>query len=221
MELPHVTLQTTFSGTQKICEYSGAYSDIANAVGLTSSLQNGQYSFDNTGLYAQNSCCDITTPCCSCSPCGGEIGSSVNVGTSNAQEEVQVMLNMLETVGSKNTGDAQCVCQNNLNGDCEDNPDGTYTPQLGRVDLTYGPFTDSTGRYPVNPTGDAAYIQYGLFEQPPSQCSGAILDTFLSIIEAAAIGLLTGGAGDGVAIAQVVANAGGSIAVFGIECALE
>jgi hypothetical protein len=227
MELPHITLLSTFNDQQGICEYSGSYSDIANAVGLTDSLQSGSYSFPNTALYAQGSCCG--GGCCECTYCGGQIENSVNVATSDAQGEVQLMIDHLLAVGPQYTSDQSCSCSCPDEGcycggfgncGCPSQPsDGVNTAQQGRVDLIYGPFSDYTGQYPETPSGAAPYIQYGLSVEPPPQCTGSILNTFLSLIESSLIGLLTGGF-SGAAVASVIAGAGGSVALLAVECAL-
>jgi hypothetical protein len=221
MELPHVTMFTSFSGDIGICEYTSGYYDIATySIGINGYLVNGQNSFTNTGLYAQRGC---GGPCCSIgNTCGGELDNLVNVATTNAAGEVQLMVNQLLAVGPKYTGPSPCSCTNGGSRfPCPANPlPGVYTPQNGRVDLVYGPFTDSTGRHPVNPHGTAPYIQYTLVEEPPNACQGAVLNTFLTVLEGAVVGLLTSGTLTPAIIAQQVASAGGQIAVLGIECAV-
>lgn len=223
MLLPHVTLLANFNNQQGICEYDGSYSDIAGQIGLTLPLSSGVTTVTNSNLYAEGSCCGGL--CCSCEACGGEIGNTISVGTSNAVGEVQLMLDHLNNVGSKHTGSQSCQCscpfgdcqQGEFTVQCPPSPSaGTYTPQQGRVDLVRGPFHDSSGRDPEEPTGVAPYISYAMYEQPTSKCGGATLESFLTSIGEDLFGLLTGEAG----AAGVAAAVGGTAFIVGIECAL-
>jgi len=54
-------------------------------------------------------------------------------------------------------------------------PSGTQTVKQARVDILYGPFTDSTGRYVNQPIGVSPFLSYAISEVPPGRCSGATL----------------------------------------------
>ena len=226
MLLPHITLISTFQGQQGICEYSGSYTDIANAVGLTSSLTSGSFYFPNTALYAQGSCCNGAT-CCGCSNCGGQLANTVNVGTTHAIGEVQLMIDHLLDTGKPLTQTQKCGCNCPSQGcfcglpqncGCPAQPqNGVSTPQQGRVDLIYGPFNSQAGRYPQNPVGVAPFIQYGLMEQPPPQCTGDALAQGLTSLGSGLVGLLTGGIGGAVA-SNIIANVGSTLSISFIRC---
>jgi len=226
MLLPHITLLSTFNGQQGICEYSGSYSDIASAVGLDSSLTSGSFYFSNTGLYAQGSCCNGAT-CCGCTYCGGQISNTVNVGTSSAIGEVQLMIDHLLEAGKAVTQTQTCGCPCPSEGcycglpeycGCPAQPqNGIVTAQQGRVDLIRGPFNSQAGRYPETPLGVAPYIQYGLMEQPPAQCTGDSLAQGLTTLGSGLVSLLTGGIGGAVA-SNIIASVGSTLSISYIRC---
>lgn len=180
MELPHMTILTSFSGQQGICEYSGSYYDIAQAFGLKTGLSSGTSTvFSN--LYAQGGCCNGGN-CCSCSNCGGQLYAAIEFETTGKQGEDTLMLNTLGALGPSNTGTqhcywgvSQCMQGQFIIGCTGSPPSGTYTAQQARTDIIYGPFTDYTGRYPNDPHGVNPYLSYAISELPPARCSGATL----------------------------------------------
>jgi hypothetical protein len=216
MELPHVILLTSFDGQQGICEYGGSYADIANAIGLTSSIQSGQVS---TSLYGQGDCCNGGI-CCTCNNCGGQIVNEIIVETSHGVMEIELMLDQLMAAGPQYTKPQPCrwgvdQCQQGqfTIGCFGSPPAGTNTAQRGRVDVLYGPFSDSTGRHPENPQGVSPYISYSLVELPPAQCDGATLASNGITLGADLLPLFVGGPTPA-GLAAIV----GQIFVTVIEC---
>jgi hypothetical protein len=59
------------------------------------------------------------------------------------------------------------------------------------VDIIYGPFSDSTGRYPNNPQGVNPYLSYAISETAPGKCSGAALASGATTVGAAYFGLIS------------------------------
>lgn len=96
-------------------------------------------------------------------------------------------------------------------------PPGENIPQNGWVGTLYGPFTDGSGKWSIN-NGGNAYIQYQLYEQPPTDCAGGIIGIALSLLESSALAMLTGGfAAEG--IVGILAEAGTDATTLALQCA--
>jgi len=219
MELPHMTIITSFGGKQDICEYGGSYYDIAQAFGLKTGLAGGT-SVVYSNLYAQGGCCNGGI-CCSCSNCGGQLYATIQFETTSGQGEETLMLNQLGTIGRQYTGVQTCrwgvdhCRQGQFDIGCPGSPpSGTYTAQQARVDIIYGPFSDSTGRYPNDPHGVNPYLAYAISEVPPGKCSGATVGSGAITLGAELFGLISA---EGPA---AIAGAIGVALATAIQCAL-
>jgi hypothetical protein len=217
MELPHITILSSFGGKQGICEYGGSYNDIAQAFGLKTGLSSG-LSTVYSNLYAQGGCCNGGI-CCTCQNCGGQLYATIEFETTGAKGEDTLMLNTLGSLGPSHTNVQNCQwgvsdCrQGEFDIGCTGSPpSGTQTAQQARVDIIYGPFTDSTGRYPEDPHGVNPYLAYAISEVVPGRCSGATLASGAVTLGAEFLGLLSEGP------AAFVGVAGAALATT-IQCA--
>jgi hypothetical protein len=207
-----MTILTSSSGKQGICEYGGSYYDIAQAFGLKAGISSGT-STVVSNLYAQGGCCNGGI-CCSCSNCGGQLYATIQYETTGKQNEDILMLDELGSMGPSHTGVQSChwgadQCNQGpfVIGCTGSPPSGTFTAQQARVDIIYGPFSDSTGRYPNNPQGVNPYLTYAISETAPGKCSGATLAAgaisfgaeFFALISAEGPGAIAGVIGSALA----------------------
>jgi hypothetical protein len=111
MQLPYAILQTSFIGTQGICEYQGDFQSTMSSLGLDSGSISypGSYSFPDTKLYAQRDC--RNGACCGCpDSCGGELGNNVHVSLTGRAGELDSMLAQLAIDGDDQSSNAPCNC---------------------------------------------------------------------------------------------------------------
>lgn len=94
---------------------------------------------------------------------------------------------------------------------------GENIPQNGWVSVLYGPFTDGSGTATIGNSGKA-YVQYGITEQPPTDCAGGIVNTALSLLETSALGMLTGD-GPVAGVGDILKEAGTDIVTLALQCA--
>jgi hypothetical protein len=227
MTLPHAILQTTFSGSQSICEYQGNFQSTMSSFGLdTDHIPHGeQFTITDTSLYSQSDCCSGS--CCTCThSCGGQLASSVLAVTTSDNDITQTMLDRLALDGNGKSADDPCNCScPDICSDPDGNPficpgqppPGSSIPRNGWVGIVFGPFTDSSGVNSTHSNDVEPFIQYQITEQPITGCSAGVEAVALNIIEDAALGMLTGNPEE--AILPIIKDIGTAVANLALQCA--